>query len=315
MIVVTGGAGFIGANLISELNRRGRDDIVLVESLSDGRKALNLSDCRIGDFIDARRCGEWLEQGRELPFEIDGVIHLGACSDTTEWDGRLMMDLNFRSSRAWLDYCQEHTVPLVYASSAAVYGRSDRFVEEPDCERPLNVYGYSKLAFDQHVRQRRDRLRAPVIGLRYFNVYGPREQHKQRMASVVWHFHRQLLEGGVIRLFEGSHGLPDGEQRRDFVHVDDVVDVTLWALQQPRSASGIYNCGTGYAESFNAVARAIVAWHGKGDVSYIPFPPDLRAAYQAYTQADLTRLRAAGYSREFRDVATGVKEYLDWSGS
>ncbi len=312
MIIVTGGAGFIGSNLIHALNARGRSDILLVEDLGDGRKSLNLADCRIADYLDKDRCLELLEAGRDFDVPVDSVFHLGACSDTTEWNGRYMMDVNFRFSRAMFDFCTRRAIPLVYASSAAVYGSTGRFTEAPECERPLNVYGYSKLVFDQYVRQRLPTCESPVFGLRYFNVYGPREQHKGRMASVVWHLNQQLAETGALRLFEASHGYAAGEQQRDFVHVDDAVAVTLWCGGQPAANSGIYNCGTGRAETFNAVARAIVEWHGRGQVEYIEFPPQLSAAYQAFTEADLSRLRASGYVDPFRSVARGVGEYLDW---
>ena len=311
MIVVTGGAGFIGANLVRALNARGRDDILLVEDLQDGRKALNLADCRIGDYFDS---DEWraLVDGRGVAPEIECVYHLGACSDTTNWDGRMMMANNFAFSRATFEFCVARGIPLVYASSAAVYGTGREFREAPDCERPLNVYGWSKLVFDQYVRRRLPSVTSTVMGLRYFNVYGPREAHKGRMASVALHLHRQLLADGRVRLFGASHGCAPGEQRRDFVHVDDVVDVTLWCAGQPRSVSGIYNCGTGRAEPFNAVARAVLDFHGRGTLEYIDFPADLVDAYQAYTEADLSRLRAAGYAGRLRDVATGVREYLHW---
>lgn len=315
MIVVTGGAGFIGSNLVHALNARGRDDIVLVEQFSDGHKCANLAAARIADYYDR---DEWLALMREgggRHLDIECVYHLGACSDTTNWDGRMMMDNNFSYSRALFDYCTARRIPLVYASSAAVYGKGTRFSEAPAHEHPLNVYGYSKLAFDQYVRHRMPRVESLVAGLRYFNVYGPREEHKGRMASVALHLHRQLERDGRVRLFGASHGYGPGEQRRDFVHVDDVVDITLWLGAQSPSASGIYNCGTGRAEPFNAVAAAVLAFHGRGELEYVEFPADLVGAYQAYTEADLTRLRAAGYARPLRDVARGVREYLSWLNS
>ncbi|MEQ8659365.1 MAG: ADP-glyceromanno-heptose 6-epimerase [Gammaproteobacteria bacterium] len=315
MIVVTGGAGFIGSNLVRTLNARGRDDILVVEDLSDGHKALNLADCRIADYLDHAECRRLLDGGGALAAAVETVFHLGACSDTTEWDGRFMMERNFAFSRALFEHCAARAIPLVYASSAAVYGAGNGFTEEPVNERPLNVYGYSKLVFDQYVRRRLPALGSPVVGLRYFNVYGPREQHKGRMASVAWHLNRQLDEDGRLRLFGASHGCAAGEQRRDFVHVDDVVDVTLWAATLPVAHAGIYNCGSGRAETFNAVARAIVATRGAGVIEYIEFPDGLRAAYQAYTCADLTRLRAAGYAGVPRDVARGVGEYVRWLSS
>lgn len=312
MIVVTGGAGFIGSNLVHALNARGRDDILLVEEFSDGRKCANLAAARIADYFDRDEWLALLRAGGGQALNIECVYHLGACSDTTNWDGRMMMDNNFSYSRALFDYCTARRIPLVYASSAAVYGKGTRFCEAPEFEHPLNVYGYSKLAFDQYVRHKMSGVESLVAGLRYFNVYGPREQHKGRMASVALHLHQQMERDGRVRLFGASHGYGPGEQRRDFVHVDDVVDITLWLGTQSPAVSGIYNCGTGRAEPFNAVAAAVLEFHGQGELEYVEFPADLVGAYQAYTEADLSRLRAAGYTRQLRDVATGVREYLSW---
>ncbi len=312
MIVVTGGAGFIGSNLVHALNARGYDDIIVVDDLSDGHKCANLADARIGDYFDR---DEWLRlvnnKGAD-GFGIECVYHLGACSDTTSWDGRAMMENNFSYSRALFEYCTGAGIALVYASSAAVYGNGTQFSEVAAHEHPLNVYGYSKLVFDQYVRKRLPEVKSLVAGLRYFNVYGPREQHKGRMASVALHLHRQLEQDGRLRLFGASHGYGPGEQRRDFVHVDDVVDLTLWLAHQPANCSGVYNCGTGHAETFNAVAEAVLAFHGRGTLEYIDVPADLVGVYQAFTEADLTRLRAAGYTTSMRSVATGVREYLHW---
>lgn len=312
MIVVTGGAGFIGSNLVLALNARGCDDIIVVDDLSDGHKCANLAAARIADYFDR---DEWLKlvlSSGARDFDIECVYHLGACSDTTSWDGRAMMESNFSYSRAIFDYCTQLGIALVYASSAAVYGTGTQFDEVASNEHPLNIYGYSKLVFDQYVRKRLPSIKSLVAGLRYFNVYGPREQHKGRMASVALHLHRQLLQDGRLRLFGASHGYGPGEQRRDFVYVDDVVDVTMWLAQQPSIRSGLYNCGTGRAESFNAVAEAVLAFHGRGTLEYIDFPTDLVDAYQPYTEADVTRLRAAGYAPSLRDVASGVREYLHW---
>jgi ADP-L-glycero-D-manno-heptose 6-epimerase len=320
MIVVTGGAGFIGSNLVRELNRRGRDDIVVVDDLSDGRKFVNLVDCRIADYLDK---DQFLARvmAREID-TIDAVFHQGACAVTTEWDGRYMMDTNYRYSVELYEYCVEEGVPLIYASSAAVYGASTVFKEQDStAERPLNVYGYSKLLFDSYVRRRqaerrgrRAKKRAAVVGLRYFNVYGPGEAHKGPMASVAFHLHGQVAAAGEARLFEGSGGYGAGEQRRDFVHVGDVVDVNLWFYER-RKISGVFNVGTGASATFNDVANAIIKWHGKGAIRYIPFPDELKSRYQSFTQADITALRDAGYSRPFRDVPSGIKDYLDALGA
>jgi ADP-L-glycero-D-manno-heptose 6-epimerase len=316
MIVVTGGAGFIGSNLVRELNRRGRDDIVVVDDLSDGRKFSNLVDCRIADYLDKSELLERLKR-RDLR-KIEAIFHQGACAVTTEWNGRYMMETNYRYSVELLEHCLAESVPLIYASSAAVYGASSVFREnDVAAERPLNVYGYSKLLFDSYVRRRckerrgrRAKRRAPVVGLRYFNVYGPGEAHKGAMASVAFHLHGQVAATGLVKLFEGSGGYAAGEQRRDFVYVGDVVDVNLWFYEHDK-VSGVFNVGTGSSATFNEVAKAIIAWHGRGAIRYIPFPDELRPRYQSFTEADITALRRAGYSRPFRDVRSGIKDYLD----
>ena len=321
--VVTGAAGFIGSRLIEGLNREGVTDIIAVDNLQNAAKFANLAKCEIADYLDKR---EFLERLEAHHFEgsIEAVFHQGACSDTMESDGRYMMDNNYAYSRRLLDWCQEEEVPLVYASSAAVYGASTAFREERPCERPLNVYGYSKFLFDQVVRRRLGTRGAQVAGLRYFNVYGPNEAHKGRMASVAFHGTRQFLAEGKVRLFVGTDGYPDGGQRRDFIHVDDVVNVNLFFLEH-REISGIYNCGTGRAQPFNDVAMAVVngvrAARGepplpleelvaKGMIEYIPFPAALEGKYQSFTEADMARLREAGYPAEFMDVATGVGSYV-----
>ena len=309
MIVVTGGAGFIGSNLVRELNVRGRDDIVVVDDLRAGRKFLNLVACDIADYWDRDEFLERLENGAIA--RPEAIFHQGACAVTTEWDGRYMLDNNYRYSVRLYEYCAANEVPLIYASSAAVYGASKVFKEDDRAaERPLNVYGYSKLLFDQYVRRHARRARAQVAGLRYFNVYGPGEAHKGSMASVAFHLQRQVAEHGEARLFEGSGGYAAGEQRRDFVYVGDVASVNLWLLQHP-DVSGIFNVGTGASASFNDVARAIIAGMNKGAIRYIPFPPELAASYQSFTQADISALRAAGYTAPFEDVRAGIASYLD----
>jgi ADP-L-glycero-D-manno-heptose 6-epimerase len=313
MIVVTGGAGFIGSNLVRALNARGRGDVVVVDDLRNGRKFVNLVPCEIADYFDRDTFLERLKGGAiERP---EAVFHQGACAVTTEWDGRFMLENNYRYSVRLFEYCVANNVPLIYASSAAVYGASKTFREDDRAaERPLNVYGYSKLLFDQYVRRHAARARAQVAGLRYFNVYGPGEAHKGSMASVAFHLRRQVVEQGEARLFEGSGGYAAGEQRRDFVYVGDVASVNLWLLDHPQ-VSGIFNVGTGASESFNDVARAIIAGLGRGTVRYIPFPPELAASYQSFTQADISALRAAGYGAPFKDVRAGIASYLDALGS
>jgi len=307
MIVVTGGAGFIGSNIVRGLNDRGERDILVVDDMSDGHKFVNLVDCRIADYWDKDLFRERLGSG--LGFQPSCVFHQGACTVTTEWDGRYMMETNYRYSTELLDYCLSQAIPMIYASSAAVYGISEKFAEDTAAEHPLNVYGYSKLLFDQYARQRISEARSQVVGLRYFNVYGPGEAHKGSMASMAYHLNQQILHDGEARLFEGSDGYADGEQRRDFVYVDDAVRVNLWFSEHPEH-SGIFNVGTGSAASFNALADAVIRWHGKGEKRYIPFPEQLRRAYQSFTEADISALRSAGYDHSFLDVNSGVRAYL-----
>lgn len=322
MIVVTGAAGFIGANNVKALNERGIRDILAVDHLAQADKFRNLLDSDISDYLDKHDFLDAMRRG--LP-QVEAVFHQGACSDTMETDGRYMMNNNYRFSVELFLWCQENKIPLIYASSAAVYGKGPAFVERRDAEKPLNVYGYSKFLFDEYVRKRLDELRSPVVGLRYFNVYGPREMHKGRMASVAFHNFGQFLEHGSVKLFEGSHGYADGEQQRDFVFVDDVVDVNLHFWQRP--VSGVYNVGTGRAQSFNDVALAVVntLLEARGQpplqlpvavsqklIEYVPFPGDLKTRYQAYTQADVNLLRKAGCEVDFRPVEQGVPSYMRW---
>ncbi|WP_342595788.1 ADP-glyceromanno-heptose 6-epimerase [Salinicola lusitanus] len=319
MIVVTGGAGFIGANLVKALNARGHQDVMVVDDLSDGTKFVNLADCTLGDYLDkddflarvkAELSGEMRGGIGGLP-PIEAIFHEGACSDTTEWDGRFMLENNFEYSKVLLEYCQAKRIPFLYASSAATYGGSEVFVEAPEHEKPLNVYGYSKLLFDQYVRARWDEFDSQVVGFRYFNVYGPREQHKGKMASVAYHHHTQVQRGENPKLFGAWDGYEAGMQSRDFVYVGDVVDVNLWFLDNPE-VSGIFNLGTGRAEPFKAIAETAIDFYGKGQIEYIDFPDELKGRYQSYTRADIGRLRDAGYSAEFKTVREGVSAYLEW---
>lgn len=310
MLVVTGGAGFIGSNLVKALNERGRSDIIVVDDLSDGHKFLNIADCQIADYMHFEEFLQCVKNG-ELT-NLQAIFHQGACSTTTEWNGHYMMENNFSYSKTLLHHCLENDIQYIYASSAAVYGGNQTFIEQPEYEAPLNVYGYSKLLFDQYVRRLVDlngTTPSQVSGMRYFNVYGPREQHKGSMASVAYHLHGQLGRGDVVKLFEGSGGYDNGEQRRDFIFVGDVVAVNLWLLDNP-SVNGIFNVGTGRSQTFKDVAQAVIDFHQRGEIQYIEFPEGLREAYQSFTQADISALRAAGYSAEFRTVEQGVQDYL-----
>jgi ADP-L-glycero-D-manno-heptose 6-epimerase len=309
MIIVTGGAGFIGRNIIQGLNKRGEDKILVVDNLENGYKYRNLLGCNIYDFMDKREFLTRIQQDQDFG-KVEAIFHEGACSSTTEWDGRYMMDNNYEYSKVLLEYCQKKEIPFLYASSAAVYGGSDTFVEALQYEAPLNVYGYSKYLFDQWVRRILPKSTSQIAGFRYFNVYGPGEQHKGSMASVAFHFNNQIKEKGVCNLFAGCDGYGNGEQVRDFVYVEDVANVNLWFLDNP-DQSGIFNLGTGRSQSFNDVAHSVVNWHGKGQLNYIPFPDHLKGAYQSFTQANIENLRKAGYSAPFHTVEEGVKKYLD----
>ena len=315
--VVTGAAGFIGSRLVEGLNHRGITDIIAVDNLAQWDKFRNLAKCEISDYLDQ---AEFLAGLDKLGGAVAAVFHQGACSDTMESDGRYMMENNYRYSMRLLEWCLDEQVPLLYASSAAVYGAGPEFREERRFERPLNVYGYSKFLFDQSVRRILDDADSQVVGLRYFNVYGPNEAHKGRMASVAFHAFNQFRAEGKVKLFVGSDGYGDGEQRRDFVHVDDAVAVNLWMLEHS-TVSGIFNCGTGRAQTFNEVAAAVIntvrgtraspaELAQEGLIQYVPFPPQLQGKYQSYTQADLSRLRAAGLPGEFSDVQEGVGDYV-----
>ena len=320
-ILVTGAAGFIGCNNVLALNERGITDVIAVDNLQKSEKFLNLAKCQISDYFDKRDFIERVRKGTAP--KPEAIFHQGACSDTMEQNGLYMMENNYRYTLELYRWAQDLHIPFIYASSAATYGSHTDFVEDVRYEGPLNVYGYSKYLFDQVLRREMNYLRSPVIGMRYFNVYGPNEQHKGRMASVAYHQYFQYRRTGKVKLFEGCLGYGNGEQSRDFVYVGDVVKVLMHFLDKP--VSGIYNCGTGRAQPFNDVALSVVnslrEHEGKpqltleeavraGDIEYIPFPEALKGKYQAFTQANLTKLREAGCDVQFRTVQEGTHDYM-----
>lgn len=311
MIIVTGGAGFIGSNIVKALNERGETDILVVDNLKNGIKFKNIADCEIADYMDKEEFIERIHQGETFAKKVDAIFHEGACSATTEWDGKFMMKNNYDYTKSLLHYCQERNIAYLYASSASVYGGGSVFKESREFEEPLNMYAYSKFLFDQYVRRRQSEFRSQVVGFRYFNVYGPREQHKGSMSSVAFHVNTQMHEVGKAKLFEGCDGYGNGEQRRDFVYVGDAVAVNLWFLDNP-DKSGIFNLGTGHSQTFKDIANAVIAFHGKGSIEYIPFPEHLKGCYQSFTEADISALRAVGYDAPFKSVEEGVTEYMAW---
>lgn len=322
--IVTGAAGFIGSNLVKALNERGETNIIAVDNFKRADKFKNLVDCEIADYMDK---GEFLERLNGGSFDgiLRAVLHQGACSDTMESDGHYMMENNYRYSLDVMNHCQNEEIPFLYASSASVYGMGPVFKESREHESPLNVYAYSKFLFDQVMRRRWHERTGQIVGLRYFNVYGQREQHKGRMASVAFHFFNQFRAEGYVKLFEGCDGYANGGQLRDFVSVEDVVKVNMFFLDHPEK-SGIFNLGTGKAQSFNDVAVATIntlrAAKGEAALSleqmlaqqlmrYIPFPEQLKGKYQSYTQADVHALRAAGYADPFLTVEQGTARYVN----
>jgi len=323
-IVVTGAAGFIGSNLVRALNARGERDVIAVDDLTQGDKFRNLVDCDIADYVDKDEFLVRLVNG-VFDDDIAVMFHQGACADTMATDGRYMLRNNYRYSVTLLEHCQDNDIQFIYASSASVYGAGTAFREERANEAPLNVYGYSKCLFDRYVRRLlRDRT-AQIAGFRYFNVYGPGEAHKGRMASVAYHFANEYLSDGRVRLFEGSGGYADGEQRRDFIHVDDVVRANLHFYDHAER-SGVFNVGTGNAATFNAVAHATINACRRsagqeplpladlvraGEITYVPMPETLQGKYQSFTQADLGALRGAGYTAAMMPIEEGVPRYVE----
>ncbi|MFT8700998.1 MAG: ADP-glyceromanno-heptose 6-epimerase [Acetobacter orientalis] len=323
-IIVTGAAGFIGSNLVRGLNQRGFTDIIAVDNLNNGDKALNLVDLALSDYQDKTNFYTALQQG--YYGHIDTIFHEGACSSTIEQNGQYMMENNYQKSKILLEYCQKTGTRLLYASSAATYGASSIFKESALYECPLNVYGYSKLLFDQIVRRSLPQMHTQIAGFRYFNVYGPHEQHKGSMASVAFHNYHQFVSNGQVKLF-GEYGdyLP-GQQMRDFLFIEDLVAAKLWFFDHPEQ-SGVFNLGTGKAQPFNDIAVTVVnsvrKKNGLSSLSlvemveqdilhYVPFPQTLKGKYQCFTQADMELLRSTGCDIEFRSVECGVEDYVNY---
>ena len=315
MIIVTGGAGFIGSNIVKHLNERGRSDILIVDDLTDGMKTRNIQSLSFADYMDAADFDGAVADGTFEPGTVEVIFHEGACADTMEYNGRYMMKNNFEGSKNLFHFCQDRRIPFIYASSASTYGYGKNgFREESICEEALNPYAFSKLFMDRYVESykeaHRGELMSQVVGLRYFNVFGPNENHKGKMASLVRQMYYQLKDTGVITLFGEYEGYGPGEQRRDFISVDDVVNVNFYFWEHPE-ISGTFNCGTGTAHTFNEFMQAIIKYHGSGKIDYVPFPETLKGKYQSYTQADTTKLLAVGYDKGFTKLEDAVAKYCE----
>lgn len=307
MIIVTGGAGFIGSNIVKELNNRGREDILIVDNLGSSEKYKNLIGLK---YLDYQHKEDFFADLDSYD-DIEVVFHEGACSDTMEYDVNYMMSNNYECSKTLLHYCDYRAIPFIYASSASTYGDGKNgFREVEECESALNPYAFSKLSFDRYVRRFMNDARSKIIGLRYFNVYGQQEKHKGKMASIVYQMYNQIKSSDRIKLFKGSDGYIDGGQKRDFIYVKDVVKVNLWCFDN-KIENGVYNCGTGHAHSFNEVAAAVIEAVGHGKVEYIDMPEVLKGKYQSYTQADTGKLLSSGYNGGFTELKDAVKEYCE----
>lgn len=315
MLLVTGGAGFIGSNVVAALNDAGRTDVAVCDVLGHDGKWRNLAKRQLADFVPPSELSAWLS-GRRL----DAVIHLGAISETTATDGDLVIETNFRLSLRLLDWCTANATPLIYASSAATYGdgeagfRDEQTVEALKKLRPMNLYGWSKHLFDLAVAERAargEKLPPQWAGLKFFNVFGPNEYHKGAMMSVLARRFDDVKSGRPVQLFKSHRdGIADGDQRRDFIHVDDIVRVMIWLLATP-SVSGLFNVGTGTARSFRDLMLSAYAALGlKPNVEYVDMPQAIRGSYQYFTEADVDRLQSAGYNGGFTRLEDAVDAYV-----
>ncbi len=312
MIIVTGGAGFIGSNIVKALNERGRKDILIVDNLGKTEKYKNLIGLKFLDYVQREDFLRFVVEDEIDANDIEVIFHDGACSDTMEYDVNYMIKMNYEYSKELFHYCADNEIEFIYASSASTYGGGENgFREIETCENALNPYAFSKLLFDRYVRQNLREVESKVVGLRYFNVFGPQEFHKGRMASIAFQMYNQIKKSGVIKLFKGTDGYADGEQRRDFIYVKDVAKVNLWCFEN-EIANGVYNCGTGNATTFNTVAQAVISALGKGEIEYIDFPETLQGKYQSFTQADTKKLLNAGYDGGFTNINEAVQEYCNF---
>lgn len=311
MIVVTGAAGFIGSNIIRGLNQLGITDILAVDDLTDGKKYRNLAVVKYADYMDYQDFLSCILSDEAFESKITAIFHQGACSDTMEWDGEFMMRNNYEYTKTLFHYCLERKIQFIYASSAAVYGAKNNFDDRDPHQLPLNVYGYSKLKFDEYVQPYLKKAKSQIVGLRYFNVYGPHENHKGKMASVAFHLMNQLEKDGTVKLFSAYGGYDNGAHERDFIFIDDVVRVNLWFYKNTEK-SGIFNCGTGQARCFNDIAKKLIQLNKSGKLEYIPFPDSLKGAYQCFTQANLTALREVGFQESFTSLEEGLEKYFHW---
>jgi ADP-L-glycero-D-manno-heptose 6-epimerase len=312
MIIVTGGCGFIGSNIIKGLNKTGKNEILVVDDLTDGKQKLsNLSGLKIADYIDYQDFLTEILSGKDVYPEATAILHQGACSSTNEWNGRYLMKNNYEYSKHVLEFCSKRSLQMIYASSASVYGLGLLgFSEDDEVENPINMYAYSKALFDSYVSKRINSLSGQVVGLRYFNVYGPNEQHKTGMTSPVYNFAKQVVDTGVIKVFRGTGKIADGNHRRDFVSVEDVVRMNLWFLDHLEH-SGIFNCGTGKSETFNSIAENVIKFFQKGKIEYIDFPESLKGSYQDFTEASLDKLRSVAFDQNFVSIEDGIHSYLN----